>query len=434
MKNLILKNGWILKEINENLEPFFCNIVIENGLIFEYNEKFHNDGYEVLDLGGRFITSPLTNFHEHIYSKLAKGFAINSDMENFAKILSDYWWKEDLCLSEESVYYSSLLTGIDSIKNGVGYLFDHHSSPNFIKGSLNIISEVLNSLGLNNVLCYEISDRNGKVKTEEALIENFEFISKNYPTSKGMIGLHASFTIDDFTLERVSELNKDLNSGIHVHICEGEDDRLLSVKKYGKTPLQRFLDYNLLNEKSILAHGVKLNSAEISILNEMNVSMALNIDSNLNNSVGIHNFNSLQRTKLLLGTDGMHSNMLKSLKNFFLILRSFGLSFENSFRFIKNIYNNSNKFLNKYFSTTKLSYGESADLVVWDYIPSTPVTSENIWGHVIYGMTESRAKHFLKNGEFLMKNFELPNIDEDKINYEAKKASLDLYNKFSEIG
>jgi len=71
---------------------------------------------------------------------------------------------------------------------------------------------------------------------------------------------------------------------------------------------------------------------------------------------------------------------------------------------------------------------------VWDYIPQTPVTKDNIWGHIIYGLTESRAKHFIKNGKFLMKDFNIEIVDEDKINFESKKASFKLFNEFSKIG
>jgi cytosine/adenosine deaminase-related metal-dependent hydrolase len=434
MNNLILKNGCFLKEINDEVEPFFGNLVIKDGYIFEHDDNKSYDNYEIINLGGRLVTKPLTNFHEHIYSKLAKGFNINSTLDSFEKILTDYWWKEDTCLTKESVYYSALLTGIDSIKNGVGFIFDHHSSPNFIDGSLETIADVLNSLSINNVLCYEITDRNGKDKAKQSVEENFNFLAKNFPLSKGMIGLHASFTIDDSTLQTVAKLNENINSGIHVHICEGEEDRIYSIKKYGKSPFERFVDLNLINEKSILAHGVKLNSKEIEYLRRYNIPIAINIDSNLNNSVGIHNFNLLDNSNILLGTDGMHSNILKSYKNIFLILRYYGLTFEKSFEFIKNIYKNSNIFLKKYFNYSQLNFGDTADCVVWDYIPQTPVTKDNIWGHIIYGLTESRAKHFIKNGKFLMKDFNIEIVDEDKINFESKKASFKLFNEFSKIG
>nr|HPN38647.1 amidohydrolase family protein [Melioribacteraceae bacterium] len=352
MNKVVLKNGCFLQEINFCLVPFLGSIVINNNIIEEYYADNDYSDYEIINLAGRVVTKPFCNFHEHIYSKLAKGFNINSPMDSFEKILADYWWKEDLCLTEESIYYSSLLTGIDALKNGVGYIFDHHSSPNFIKGSLKIIAESLNSLNISNILSYEITDRNGQIKTQDAIVENFDFLSNSYPLSKGMIGLHASFTVSDNTLKNIADLNNQLNAGIHLHICEGEEDRLLSISKYKKTPLDRFLYYNLLNTKSILAHGVKLNFEELSELSRLSIPLAINVDSNLNNSVGFHNYHSILNNNILLGTDGMHSNILKSIKNTFLIARLSGLSFEKAFCFIKGIYKTGQLFLKEYFNST----------------------------------------------------------------------------------
>ncbi len=436
MNNIILKNGIFLIEDENELVPFYGNAIIKEGKIFSYksNLDLEFDNYEIIDLNNKIVTKPLINFHEHSYSKLAKGLTINSKLDSFGKILSDYWWKEDLCLTEESIYYSALLTGIDAIKNGVGYIFDHHSSPNYIKGSLELLSKAYETLSINNVLCYEITDRNGKDKCDAAIKENFDFIYKNKPNSKGMIGLHASFTLEDETLEKIADYNKNVNAGIHVHICEGVEDSELSLLNFGKRPLNRFIDFNLCNSKSIFAHGVNLTINELDYLASQNIALAINIDSNLNNAVGVHYYNQILSNLVLLGTDGMHQNILRSLKNIFLISRLNGLSFEQTFNFVKNIYFKSNDFLNNYHKINKLQINDNAELVIWDYMPPTPVNKDNVWGHIIYGLTESKAQYFIKNGTFLLKDYSLNIINEAEANKNAKKSALDLYSEFNKLG
>lgn len=436
MNNIILKNGIFLLEDDFELVPYYGHLIIKEGKIHSYSNSFNidKDDYEIIELNNKIVTKPLINFHEHSYSKLAKGFKIKSNLESFDKILSDYWWKEDLCLDEESIYYSALLTGIDSIKNGIGIIFDHHSSPNFVEGSLEILSKAYETLYIKNVLCYEISDRNNKVICNKSIDENFDFIQKNKQNSKGMIGLHASFTLEDDTLKKIAEYNKNINAGIHVHICEGTEDTELSLLKYGKRPLNRFIDFGLCNSKSIFAHGVNLNNEELKYLENQNIALAINIDSNLNNAVGVHNYKQVINNLVLTGTDGMHQNIFKSFKNLFLVSRLNGLSFEQSFNFIKNIYFKSNIFANKYFKLNKLQVNDDADLVIWDYIPPTPADKENIWSHIIYGLTESKVQHFIHNGMFLLKNYNLTIIDEADVNINAKKSALDLFSKFSKLG
>ena len=63
--------------------------------------------------------------------------------------------------------------------------------------------------------------------------------------SKATFQLHLSFTLDDSTLSSVSEFLKKNDVGIHIHLCEDESDKNISLKKYGKLPVQRLLDFNL---------------------------------------------------------------------------------------------------------------------------------------------------------------------------------------------
>jgi len=443
MKELILYNGWFAQIVDNQLKPFFGAVVIKGGIITEIiqTDNFENllksyTNFDKYNLNGKLVTVPLVNYHEHIYSKLAKGLSINSKMSNFNEILGDYWWVVDQQLDVEMVKYSALLTGIDSIKNGVGTIFDHNSSPSYIKNSLNTISEALNSLKIKNVLCYEITDRNGIDKTDEAIDESADFIKNSQNEfSKALIGLHASFTIDDTTLARISELQKSTNCGIHIHVCEDKADRTESIIKYGKAPVDRLKNYNLINQKSIIAHGVHLTADEIDYINEVGGNIAINPDSNLNNSVGVINFRLLEDIKILLGTDGMHHNMLKSLKNVFLLARYQGLSFSDTFKLINRIFVNQQEFYKTFFNKScTINSGEFAELVVWDYVAPTDVNANNIWGHIIYGLTESCANDFIIGDQFILENKEIKIVDEKAVMMEGIKQGKKLYSQIASLG
>ena len=59
-------------------------------------------------------------------------------------------------------FLSAMATYIDSIKNGVTTVFDHHASFGAIKGSLFEIERAAKETGIRSCLCYEVSDRDGK--------------------------------------------------------------------------------------------------------------------------------------------------------------------------------------------------------------------------------------------------------------------------------
>ena len=77
-----------------------------------------------------------------------------------------------------------------------------------------------------------------------------------------MLGLHASFTLSDKSLSAASEIINEHDLGIHIHLCEDKIDNEESIKSYGASPVERLRKCNLLNNKSILSHGIHLSEKD----------------------------------------------------------------------------------------------------------------------------------------------------------------------------
>lgn len=425
-KIITIENCWICSFTEPDIIPQFGDIIIVNDQIskirvknfqtFQKNpDKINKDSFNA---NGRVVTLPQVNFHDHIYSRLAKGLPLTGDFGNFLNILHNLWWKVDKVLDGDMIAASAKMAALESIRNGVTYLFDHHSSQTFIDGSLNIIQENLKSFGLHGVLCFECTDRNGYENALKGLEEN-----KNYHSSlsngdfAAMLGLHASFTLSDDLLTEAFGVKRDLNLGIHIHVAEDVIDTKLSVKYTGFKPVKRLLKYKLMNDRSILVHGVHLNKKDYSMIEDNGAALAFCPDSNMNNAVGLPAINLIPPgIPFLLGTDGMHADMAKSLKAAFLLSRNQGASSEQATNLIKKIYADQIAFVKKYYPDfSSLNEGDRADLIVWDYIPVNTLTKENFWGHYIYGVLEYPVSSVMQKGKFLMKNFQILNMDENKI-------------------
>lgn len=438
MKKTKITNAWISQISDESINPIFGDILIEDGKITSIVEHdttnlTATNEDNVIDAGGRVVTIPLVNFHDHIYSRLAKGMPISGDMSDFQNILKSLWWKLDLDLDLDMVKASAQMAVMESVRNGVTYIFDHHASPNNTKGSLSTISDVIEETGLRGVLCFETSDRNGDELSKESINENqYFFLNNTNQNIKSMFGLHASFTVEDKTLEKVSEFFNANDVGVHVHLAEDKSDNETSKEKFGKNPIERFNDFSLLNNKSIVAHGIHLTENDYKILESSGAALAYNLDSNLNNSVGLPNFKMIPHsTTVLVGTDGMHANIARSFKQLFLQLRHSGFSFDDAFGFMINSYFNQHKFAKQFFPDfPSLNIGDRADLIIWDYIPPTPFNNENFWGHYLYGVIERPVKTVLQNGNVLMKDFNLVNINESEIATKIFEQGNRLFNKF----
>lgn len=440
---MIITNAWICRINDDKIEPVFGDINISDGKIsgideksFDYHSVINERAGEndIINAKGCVVTIPNINFHDHFYSRLAKGLSITGPMDNFYNILKSLWWKVDSSLDKKMIIASAQLGILDSIKNGVTYVFDHHSSPQTTNGSLKAIAGVFNQLGTNGVICFETTDRNGHQLAEEGIKENKNFLENHVNDNvKGLLGIHASFTVSDETLQMASKIIEENDIGIHIHLCEDKIDREQSEKQFGILPVDRLEKFNLLNEKSILSHGIHLTKSDYSTITKYGSAIAFNPDSNMNNAVGLPDFNIIPyEIPVLMGTDGMNSNPVKSLKQLFLLLRHSGNSFEESFNKIQNIYFNQLKFVKRFFPDfTELNIGDSADLIIWDYVPPTPLLTENFWGHFLYGIVESRVRDVLHNGVILLKDFKLElneNIYTSNIINEGKR----LFNKYGE--
>jgi cytosine/adenosine deaminase-related metal-dependent hydrolase len=220
---------------------------------------------------------------------------------------------------------------------------------------------------------------------------------------RGLLGLHASFTLSDHTLQAASRIAGELEVGIHIHLCEDRHDRDQCLQAHGLSPAQRLARQGLLDRPGILAHGVHLTERDRELLSGGPCGLALNPDSNLNNAVGLPDYAALPPTlPLLAGTDGMHGDPDRSLKQLFLLSRHQGFSAGESFAWLRRIVADQERFVRRFFPDhPSLAEGQRGDLVVWDYRPPSPLDEQSAWGHFVFGMLESPPWAVLQDGRLL---------------------------------
>lgn len=433
---MILKNANICQFKNGSYQPIFGNMHINDGVITKIEENSFekyveqnnaktlrtNSNLSEYDAQGRLVLAPLINFHEHIYSRLSKGLPVTGDLSNFLNVLKNLWWKLDRALFREAIETSAQIASIEAIKNGVGTIFDHHASPNFAAGSLAIIKKVLKERGLDAVLSYEVSDRNGIENMKESVQENLDFI--RFQTSrdcKAQFGLHALFTLNDDTLQYIRKQTADFQMGFHIHVAEDKYDIDFNQEKYNISLIERLKKFDLINETTFLAHCNHLPKAELESIAREKATIVHNPDSNFNNAVGVLNLLDVpENCKFVLGTDGMHCNILRTLKMAFLNARHQNRDSTIGFEIIERIMRNSFASQELFFGKApKLRINDPADFIVLDYIPYTPLDANNFLGHFLYGATEVPVRTMYKNGYFLMKDFE---IEQDSEIYQKSYA------------
>ena len=175
----------------------------------------------------------------------------------FLEILERVWWRLDRALDAETLRASARLYVAEALLNGTTTIIDHHESPDFIEGSLDVLAEAVQTLGARAVLTYGATDRNGGPEEgARGLAECRRFITSNaYSRVRGIVGLHASFTVSDETLGHAASLCRDLDAPMHVHIAEDHADVEDARARGWAGPMERLMDLGALPPGSLIAHG-----------------------------------------------------------------------------------------------------------------------------------------------------------------------------------
>jgi putative selenium metabolism protein SsnA len=374
---------------------------------------------EVLDCTGKLVTRSFANGHHHVYSALSRGMgAPAKSPENFYEILEYIWWTLDKCLDAEMIEYSALVTAIACAKAGSTFVIDHHSSPSAVKGSLEIITAAFDKVGVSHLLCYEISDRNGLKSAQDGLEETESFLKNN----QGLIGLHASFTVGEDTMNRAIELMNRYDSGIHIHAAEDMYDQDFCLRKYGKRVIERLYEAGVLKSpKTILAHCLHLEENERDIIRNSPCWVVHNAESNMNNNVGRFNSEYLG-SRIMEGTDGMHSDMLQSTKAAYFAGQGFDkISCESAYYRLRNIHT--------YLDENKFRGDGINNLVVMDYPSPTAINQNNFFGHFIYGINSGHIRDVISNGRLIVKDRQILTVNESEILEVSRECSERLWKK-----
>ncbi|MBI5929715.1 MAG: putative aminohydrolase SsnA [Chloroflexi bacterium] len=398
---------------------------------------------ETIDAEGSLLMPGSICAHTHFYGAYARGMAIPGPApKDFPEILQRLWWPLDKALDTDAVRMSALVCLVDAVKHGTTTLFDHHASPNQLEGSLDIIADAVEQAGVRAVLCYEVTDRDGASKTQAGIAENVRFLkaAKSRPMVSATFGLHASLTLSDKTLADCVTAAESLATGFHIHVAEHEADEWDSLQKYGKPVVRRLHDAGILGPKTIVAHAVHCDPWELEILRDTGTWVSHQPRSNMNNAVGAAPVDAMLAAdmNLCLGNDGFSNNMWADWKTAYLLQKvtygdprrapGDGIA---QMALVNNARLASLFFPGQQIGTIEI--GGTADLIIVDYRPYTPLTSGNLPWHILFGFESSMVRTTIAAGRVLMHNRQLLTLDERAIMEKAKAIAPTVWARYEQF-
>lgn len=308
---LYTENGFLTKQA----------ICIEDGIILETGkcteiETRYKDSSAVIEKWEKMVLVPGTiNAHNHCFQSLLRGLSCDRP---FLEWRDEALYKYSPKMTREDIYQGALFAFAEMMKCGVTTVCDFFYLHNYGPESDEMIIKAAKTLGIRLVLARTMYDWAGApagyVESISDAVTNTRYIHDKYAKDPMVSVLPAPHSLHAATIEMVQEgykLAKEFGSKFHIHVAE-EPFEVEQVKKEfgGLTPIEVLDKYGVVDESTVIIHGVWLKDSEIKLLGEKGGNLVYCPSSNMFLADGITNIPLMKKSgvRVGLGSDGACSN------------------------------------------------------------------------------------------------------------------------------
>ena len=428
--DILLKNAQIIT-LNENDDIISDGSMGIRGNKIDYigsSDKSLEAGYsKVLDCKGRTVMPGFVNAHNHLAMTMFRNYA--DDMKLMDWLFTRIFPMEDK-LTDEAVYWASLLAMVEMIKGGTTTFSDMYF---FMESTARAASES----GMRAMLSRGLQGESGDEELDNRLRENLELYDSFHNSCNGrikvMLGPHSIYTCSEAYLRKVAGKSQSKGIPIQIHLSETKEEVKECIKKHGISPV-RYLDgLGLLDKDTIAAHCVVVDDADIDILAARKVNVVHNPGSNMKLASGIAPVVKMlgKGINVCLGTDGASSNnnldMLEELRMATYLQKvhtedPIALPVNEVMRMAAERGARALGFEN----VGRLSVGSAADVIVLNTEKAHYYPKYNIKSAIVYSGNSADVETVIIDGCVVMEQGHLITLDEERILYKAQKWASKL--------
>ena len=405
-----------------------ADIFIEGNLIKKIGNNLQIKASEVIDGNFLLMTPGFVNGHTHLGMSYFRNYADDLKLMDW---LENEIWPIENKLTADDIYWSSLLSICENIKSGVTNFCDMYYEMDRVCDAT-IIS------GIRGTLTRGLTDNDGKGK--EKLKSVRELYNNYHNKANGRIKVvpapHAIYTCSENFLREISDLSKDLDGIINIHLSETKGEVENSLKEHGMTPISYVNSLGLLDNHVIAAHCVHITDEEISLIKDKKFYPIYNPTSNLKLASGFTPVEKLLKNNIMMGigTDGDSSNNSQNLLQDMHIGAIVNKAREMDEQAVKAI-----EILKMATINGQRALGISkaglikedylADLTIFSLKSSNFTPKNNLINALVYSATAEDVRDVLCDGKFVMRNRELVNLDEERIKFEVNRHFEELVKR-----
>ena len=260
---------------------------------------------ERIDAQGQVVLPGLVNTHTHVPMTLYRGLADDLPLMEW---LEHYVFPaEARTVSPEFVRIGTRLAALEMIESGTTAFADMYYFEEDI-------ADVTRSAGLRGVLGqtvigFPVADAKtpgDALARADAFIEKWKGDSLVTPA----VAPHAVYSLDPASLRAARELANRHNVPMLIHLSETRDEAARIVEPKGSSPTRHLEALGCWSGRSVAAHAIWLDAADMAILSRRGVGLSHNPESNMKLASGVAAVTTWLKQGLRagLGTDGAASN------------------------------------------------------------------------------------------------------------------------------
>lgn len=420
--------------------------VIENGAVFVSQGKIAAIGTtdeitkkysakQTINAQGKVVIPGLINTHTHVPMSLYRGIADDLDLQEW---LTKYIFPAEAKNVDEAFVRAGTRLGLaEFIRGGTTTFCDMYYFED-------AVADETAKAGVRAVLGETLIDfpAPDNKTFDEALIYTEKFVKKwqGHSLIIPAVAPHAPYTVSEEHLLKARALSDKLNAPLVIHLAEAETETAFIQQKHkGMRPIEYVEKIGFLSDKTIAAHVVQANEAELEILKRRGVGIAHNPQSNMKLAAGVAPVPMMlaKDMRLGLGTDGAASNNDLSLWE----EMDTAAKLHKVFSKDPKVVTAEQAFMMATIGGARalhlenligsLEVGKRADIVIVDFDNLNQTPSYNIYSSLVYATKSDNVRHVVIDGRIVMRDKRLLTLDENVIKKDANLYRQKIINSLS---
>jgi 5-methylthioadenosine/S-adenosylhomocysteine deaminase len=307
--------GAVLTVADACLDGERVGLRCEDGLIAALGPDVEpQPGDETIDAGGGALVAPLVNGHTHAAMTLFRGSGGDLPLMPW---LEERIWPVEAKLDAEDVYWGARLACAEMTRTGTAHFWDMYWQPE-------ATARAVADAGLRATIGAPLFDRDGNGERMRASArESLDRLAELGPAVSPALAPHSIYMVSEEGLRWIGELGAERRVPIQIHLSETEGEVQDCLAEHRVRPAFYLDRLGLLNERTVLAHGVWLSPEELALIAERGATVVTNPVANMKLAVGgVFPYPQARAAGVAvgLGTDGAGSNdsldLMSDLKSF----------------------------------------------------------------------------------------------------------------------